>query len=55
MMHKSGFTDEEMRGYMSEAGLVDFEMVWLPEHVTMVMKDGEEVPRRLFFARGRRP
>lgn len=54
MMHKSGFTNEEMKEYMSEAGLIDFEMVWLPEEVTMVMKSGDEVQRRVFFARGRR-
>jgi hypothetical protein len=54
MMHKSGFTDEEMKEYMSEAGLVDFEMVWLPEPVTMLMNDEQEMERRVFFARGRK-
>lgn len=55
MMHKSGFTPEEMQGYMNEAGLVDYDYRPLSESVTMVMKDGEEVERRVFFARGRRP
>lgn len=54
MMHKSGFTDEEMKGYMAEAGLVDFEMIHLPEPVVMQMKDAE-VKRVVFFARGRKP
>ncbi len=54
MMHKSGFTDEEMKEYMSEAGLVDFKMVWLPEPVTMLMNDEQEVKRRVYFARGRK-
>jgi hypothetical protein len=55
MMHKSGFTREEMEGYMSEAGLEDFEMRDLPEGVTMVFKNGDEVERRVFLARARRP
>jgi len=55
MMHKSGFTVEEMEGYMHEAGLVDYEMRPLPEGVTMVFKNGDEVERKVFFARGRRP
>jgi hypothetical protein len=55
MMHKSGFTAAEMEGYMQDAGLVDFEMTSLPEPVKMVFKDGAEVERRVFFARGRRP
>lgn len=53
-MHKSGFTADEMEGYMREAGLVDFEMRWLPEPFTMPMK-GVDVERTLFFARGIRP
>ena len=53
-MHKSGFTEAEMKAYMSEAGLVDFEMVHLPEPIVMVMKEGQEVERRIFFARGRK-
>ncbi|KIW09356.1 uncharacterized protein PV09_00254 [Verruconis gallopava] len=55
MMHKSGFTEEEMKSYMEEAGLVDFKMVWLPEDVTMVLKNDEEVKRKVFFARGKKP
>ena len=54
-MHKSGFTPDEMEDYMRDAGLVDFEMRPLPEGVKMVFKDGEEVERKVFFARGRRP
>lgn len=54
IMHKSGFTDEEMKGYMTEAGLVDFEIIHLPEPVVMKMHDAE-VKRNVFFARGRKP
>lgn len=54
MMHKSGFTPEEMKKYMLEAGLEDFEIRSLPDSVKMVFKDGAEVERRVFFARGRR-
>jgi hypothetical protein len=54
MMHKSGFTEEEMKGYMSEAGLLDFEMIWLPNTVAMPMKNDQEVERRVFFARGKK-
>lgn len=53
-MHKSGFTEEEMKGYMNEAGLVDFEMLELPEPVVLKMKDDVTVERRVFFARGRK-
>ena len=53
-MHKSGFTEDEMKEYMQEAGLSDFGMVHLPEPVVMVMKDGAEIERRIFFARGRK-
>jgi hypothetical protein len=54
MMHKSGFTEAEVREYMTEAGLVEFKMVHLPEPIVMVMKDGHEVERWIFFARGRK-
>lgn len=52
-MHKTGFTEEEMRGYMVEAGLVDIAFLPLEEKVQWMMK-GKEVERSLFFARGRR-
>lgn len=52
-MHKTGFSEEEMRGYMSEAGLVDIEFLPLEDKVVWMMK-GKEVDRKLFFARGRR-
>lgn len=53
MMHKTGFTEEEMRGYMSEAGLIDVEFLSLEGKVVWMMK-GKEVERGVFFARGRR-
>jgi hypothetical protein len=53
MMHKSGFTPEEMREYMTEARLVDIEFLELEEKVIMQMK-GKDMERGLFFARGRR-
>ncbi|KAE9992811.1 hypothetical protein EG327_007735 [Venturia inaequalis] len=53
MMHKTGFSEEEMGGYMSEAGLVDIDFVPLSDKVVWMMK-GKEVERGLFFARGRR-
>ncbi|TID16009.1 hypothetical protein E6O75_ATG09067 [Venturia nashicola] len=53
MMHKTGFSEEEMRGYMSEAGLVDIDFLPLENKVIWMMK-GKEVERELFFARGRR-
>lgn len=53
MMHKTGFSEEEMRGYMIEAGLIDIEFLPLEEKVVWMMK-GREVERGLFFARGRR-
>jgi hypothetical protein len=53
MMHKSGFTTEEMKEYMSEAGLRDVEV--MPLSATVVMQiHGEDLERNLFFARGRK-
>lgn len=52
-MHKSGFVEEEMKGYMAEAGLVDFALVELGEPVVMEIH-GKDITRRLFFARGRK-
>jgi hypothetical protein len=53
MMHKTGFTTEEMHEYMTEAGLVDIEFLPLEENVVWEMK-GNQIERGLFFARGRR-
>jgi hypothetical protein len=53
MMHKTGFSAEEMHEYMTEAGLVDIEFLPLEEKVSWEMK-GKAVERGLFFARGRR-
>ena len=53
MMHKSGFTEEEMQRYAKEAGLVDYQFVKLSKPVVMVI-GGEEVEKELFFARGMR-
>jgi hypothetical protein len=52
-MHKSGFTEEEMRGYMAEAGLVDVDVVALDEPVVMQIHE-KDITRRIFFARGRK-
>ncbi|KAF2421240.1 S-adenosyl-L-methionine-dependent methyltransferase [Tothia fuscella] len=52
-MHKGGFTEEEMKGYMEEAGLVDIALVELSEAVVMQMH-GKDIARRIFFARGRK-
>jgi hypothetical protein len=53
MMHKSGFTVEEMKQYMSEAGFVDVEVMPLSSNVVMQIH-GEDLERTLFFARGRK-
>jgi hypothetical protein len=52
MMHKSGFTIDEMKGYMAEAGLVDVEVMPLAEKVVMEIH-GKNLEREIFFARGR--
>ncbi|KAF2667649.1 S-adenosyl-L-methionine-dependent methyltransferase [Microthyrium microscopicum] len=52
-MHVSGFTHDQMRMYMAEAGLVDFEMVVLKEPIVMPIR-GERTEREVFFARGRK-
>jgi len=53
MMHKSGFTEQEMQQYMEEAGLVDVAFLPLEENVVMKIKD-KDVEKEMFFARGRR-
>lgn len=53
-MHASGFTEEQMAGYMKEAGLVDFAFMWLPEKTYMEIQ-GIKEERSIFFARGRKP
>jgi hypothetical protein len=52
MMHRSGFTTEEMKEFMAEAGLVNVEVMPLAEKVVMQIH-GEDLERELFFARGR--
>jgi hypothetical protein len=52
-MHKSGFTAEEMEGYMHEAGFEDVEVMPLTSNVVMQIH-GEDLERSLFFARGRK-
>jgi hypothetical protein len=53
MMHKSGFTPEEMTEYMNEAGLVDVEFMPLSQNVVMQIH-GEDLERTMFFARGKK-
>jgi SAM-dependent methyltransferase len=54
IMHVSGFTEEDMKKYMEEAGLVDVQFLALPDKVYMEIQ-GQETDRSMFFASGRRP
>lgn len=54
MMHKSGFTEEEMQGYMREAGLVDAELLPLEQKFVMQIREGVDLERKIFFAKGRK-
>ena len=53
IMHKSGFSKDEMCGYMREAGLVDVRFDVLPETVHMEIH-GRGSERQVFFASGKR-
>ena len=51
----NGFGEEEVRKIFSDAGLVDFGFLKLPEGVNMVFKEGKEHYRDIFLAKARKP